>query len=412
MVTTFYPPANFGGDGQAVRRLTHALAGRGHEVDVIHNSDAYLALGGVEAELPVEPPGVRVHRLHSRYPILSSLAIHQLGQPVLHGRAIRDILAGGFDVIHFHNASMVGGPGVFGYGRGIKLYTAHEHWLVCPTHTLWRHNRELCTGRQCNRCALHYRRPPQTWRWGGHLTRSIAHIDEFLTLSHAAASNHARFDFPRTLRVVPAFLPDAESDVEPVQVAATRPYFLFVGRLSRIKGLHDVIPHFTGDGESELWVAGTGEEAEALRRLAAGSARVRFLGHQDPAQLRGLYRNAHAVVLPSVCHEVFPMVVLEAFREGTPIIARDLGPFPEIVAGSDGGLLFRSPEELGAAIQSLTVDPTLRARLGAAGRHAFETKWSESVAIGAYLDVIHEVAERRGISLDDPPAALAPARAT
>ncbi len=42
MVTTFYPPYNFGGDGIVVERLAAELADRGHHVEVIHCVDAFL----------------------------------------------------------------------------------------------------------------------------------------------------------------------------------------------------------------------------------------------------------------------------------------------------------------------------------------------------------------------------------
>ena len=44
MITTFYPPYNFGGDGIFIYRLSNALANRGHKVDIIHCKDAYLML--------------------------------------------------------------------------------------------------------------------------------------------------------------------------------------------------------------------------------------------------------------------------------------------------------------------------------------------------------------------------------
>ena len=47
----------------------------------------------------------------------------------------------GFDVINFHNISLVGGPGILEMGQALKLYMAHEHWLICPSHVLWRHQR-------------------------------------------------------------------------------------------------------------------------------------------------------------------------------------------------------------------------------------------------------------------------------
>lgn len=398
LVTTFYPPYHFGGDGQAVRHLAHALARRGHRVDVIHDIDAFRMLGdGADPEPLGEPEGVRVHGLQSPLGSLSCLATQQLGRPLVHGRRIRRILREGFDVIHFHNISLVGGPALLSYGAGIKLYTAHEHWLVCPTHVLWRHNREVCTGRECLRCVIRYRRPPQLWRSTSLLQRQSQHVDAFLTLSEFCAKKHAEFGFDRPLAVIPPFLPEADTASEASPATATRvpPYFLFVGRLEAIKGLQDVIPLFTGDGATEIWIAGSGSYESRLRQLAGAGRRVRFLGQQPADHLRQLYRDAIAVVVPSVAYEVFPTVVLEAFRESTPIVARRLGPFPEIVERSGGGLLFSTPDELHGSLSSLAADRRLRDNLGQAAGRAFKALWSEPVAIERYLDVIRDVARRR-----------------
>nr|MBP9201751.1 glycosyltransferase [Gemmatimonadales bacterium] len=184
-LTTFYPPHNFGGDGIGIQRLARGLVRAGHHVTVIHDVDAYNSLRqGAEPEAPPEPAGLEVIRLRSGLGTLSPLLTQQLGRPVVNGPRIARILdEGKFDVINFHNVSLIGGPGLFKYGRGLKLYMAHEHWLVCPSHVLWRHNRELCTGRQCFRCQVSYRRPPQLWRWTGYLERELRHVDAFIAMS-------------------------------------------------------------------------------------------------------------------------------------------------------------------------------------------------------------------------------------
>jgi glycosyltransferase involved in cell wall biosynthesis len=399
MITTFYPPANFGGDGHAVRRLAHALARRGHEVHVIHDLDAFRSLTSKPDRAPLpEPEGVHVHALQSALGVLSPLATQQLGRPVVHGREIRRILDGGFDVINFHNISLVGGPAILGFGEGIKLYTAHEHWLVCSSHILWRHNREICTGRECVRCVLNYGRPPQLWRAGTLLERESRHVDEFLTMSEFAASNHAQFGFERPMRVIPAFLPDVPP-IPPRAVGSgdVPPYLLFVGRLEAIKGVQDIIPRFAGEHGPQLWIAGTGDYEPELRALAKGMPRVQFLGFQSEDKLRLLYRDAIAVAIPSICYEVFPLVVLEAFREGAPIIARNFGPFPEIVHASEGGLLYDTLEEFDRAVIQLSSDAARREQMGRAAAAAFVRNWHEDVAMERYFAVIREVARRRGI---------------
>jgi glycosyltransferase involved in cell wall biosynthesis len=417
-VTTFYPPHHFGGDAVLVRHMAEALVRAGHQVDVIYDVDAYRALdrsdrdravdrGDLDAAALGGESGVRVHALRSRLGLLSPLLTHQLGRPVVHGRAIARLLGDGVDVVHYHNVSLVGGPGVLAYGDALKLYTAHEHWLVCPTHVLWRHDREACTTRQCLRCLAHYRRPPQIWRWTSLLERGARHIDAFCSPSMFSIEKHREFGFDRPMTLLPPFLPDealtagvssrggiADGLDGAIEQA---PRFLFVGRLERIKGLDDVIPLFTGaEGNAELWIAGDGTHEEPLRRLAAGAPRVRFLGRVEPIRVRRLLRKARALVVPSAGFEVFPLVLLEAFREGTPVIARRLGPFPEVVESSGGGLTFATGEELRAAIERLAADPEEARRLGANARASFETKWCERAFLERYFDLIATLARRQG----------------
>ncbi|MBF9033176.1 glycosyltransferase [Rhodobacterales bacterium HKCCE2091] len=389
MVTTFYPPYNFGGDGIYVQRMARALARRGHHVEVIHDTDGYRAMTGRDpGPAEPDPDGVVVHALGSRFPGLSALRTQQTGRPGAHGARIAEILGDRFDVIHYHNISLIGGPGVWRLGTGLKLHTAHEHWLVCPSHILWRDNRELCDAPRCLTCVVRHGRPPQLWRATGLIEREAHNVDAFLMLSRSAEANHRRFGFTPPTEVVPSFLPDvpplppAETPVHP------RPFFLFVGRLEIIKGLQDVIPAFTPDVPADLLIAGSGNYEPELRRLAEGRPNVRFLGHMRPDDLRRLYAEARAVITPSRCYEVFPLVVLEAFREGAPILARDLGPYPEIVEQSGGGLLFRDADDLGRSLVRLARDPDLAKRMGADGRRAFDMRWSEGVALGAYLDLI------------------------
>ena len=168
MLTTFYPPFNFGGDGIAVQRMARALVTRGHRVTVIHDVNSYEWLAGRHLpDQPVMQDGVEVIGLRSRLGVVSPLLTHQFGRPVVQGRAIEALLRERKpDVIIFGNISLLGGPGLLELGGdALKVYVAHEHWLVCPTHVLWRFNREPCDARACLRCVLSYGRPPQLWRW-------------------------------------------------------------------------------------------------------------------------------------------------------------------------------------------------------------------------------------------------------
>ncbi len=402
LINTFYPPYNFGGDGVYVRRFAHALARRGCEVHVLHDTETFKAMSSAPAsslEPLDEPPGVTVHRLASPLGPLASLLTHQTGRPLAHQKSLRAFFQQEFDVTHFHNVSLVGGPGILSMGSGVRLYTAHEHWLVCPTHILWRHNKELCDARECFKCQIAHRRPPQLWRNTDYLIRQAAHIDAFIALSRSSADNHRRFGFPYEMTVLPSFLPDAES--APATDGSrdrSRPYALFVGRLEIIKGLQDLIPAFGAAPDIDLLVVGDGDYGGELKRLAGDAPTIRFLGRLPPEEISALYAGAAAVILPSVCYEVFPLVALEAFRAGAPIVARNLGPFPEIIERSGAGVLFDDPAGAIAAVAGFAADKARRADYGARAKAAFAANWSENVALSAYFNLIAAKAAGKGLS--------------
>jgi glycosyltransferase involved in cell wall biosynthesis len=401
-VTTFYPPHNFGGDGIGAQRWARALVRRGHHVTVICDADVYelLRTGPAPAHV-VEEEGITVHRLRTRIAPLSVLLTHQAGRPVVNGARIRRILSdGSFDVIDYHNVSAIGGPGVLGMGSAIKLYTAWEHWLVCPSHVLWRHDREACTGRECLRCVLTYRRPPQLWRYTGALDRELRHVDAFIALSEFSRAKHKEFGFPRDMEVLPGFLPDPEAGAtRPVATGLSphhRPYFLFVGRLERIKGLDDVIPVFTRYADADLLIAGDGTHRARLEAIAAGNPRVRFLGTVRQEDLGRFYAHAVASLVPTAGYETFGFVIIEAFRRGTPVIARRIGPLPELVNACGGGATFQTPDELEQALRRVQHEAGLRDRLAAAAYQGFVERWTESAVMPRFFELLERVARQRG----------------
>ncbi|MEO5579906.1 MAG: glycosyltransferase family 4 protein [Gemmatimonadaceae bacterium] len=396
--TTFYPPFSFGGDAVGVQRLARALVRRGHQVTVVHDLDAYHTLhDGPRPTAPAADDGVEVIALESGVAPLSVLLTQQTGRPTLNARRLGEILGDGkFDVINFHNASLVGGPGLLSYGGATtRIYMAHEHWLVCPTHVLWRHNREVCDRRECFRCQLHYRRPPQLWRSNGYLDQQLRHVHAFIAMSEFSRDKHYEFGFPQKMEVMPYFLSDPDPTPSPTPAHATdsapphdRPYFLFVGRLEKIKGLEQVIPLFRHYDAADLLIAGDGNYSDQLRALAAGNERVTFLGRVPLEELKRYYHHAIATVVPSVCFETFGIIIIESFKERTPVIARRLGPFPEIMEQSDGGELFDTDAELLSAMHRLQTEPAYRERKACNAHRAYVERWSERAVIPQYLDIV------------------------
>ena len=394
LLTTFYPPYGFGGDAVFVARLAHALADQGNQVEVVHCLDSYHALHpGKPEHARAQHPNVQVHSLRSGYGTLSPLLSHQFGSASLKRDRIREIIrAVAPDVIHYHNISLLG-PEVLALGRGaeaLKLYTAHEYWLVCPTHVLWKFNSRACEKPECFQCTLMAWRPPQLWRYSGMLERYASEVDVFLAPSKFAARMHAQRGFPRAMTYLPSFV-----DIRPTppsQRPHPRPYFLFVGRLEAVKGVKSLVEIWSKVPDNDFLIAGDGSDAANLRALAADNSRVHFLGYRTQRELAPLYDHCIATIVPSLMYEVFTTVVLEAFAHKAPVIARDHGPLREMIEDSGGGMLYRSDEELLAAIARLSRDSSMREELGVAGFNTMTGKWSRAAHLENYLALIRDAA--------------------
>jgi glycosyltransferase involved in cell wall biosynthesis len=393
MVTTFYPPHSFGGDGVFVRRLAHALARRGHEVEILYGQGAFEALGdGGRREAGPEPDGVSVRPLARAAGRLGLLLDHQLGRPVLENRALAAALRrGGFDVIHFHNISLAGGPGLLRHGEALKLCTLHDYWFVCPMHVLWRLDREPCSRRTCLRCTLAGRRPPQLWRRTGAVAGAARCVDAFLAPSELSRRLHGVHGFPAPIQCLPHFaLPPPAGGPE----VSERPYFLSVGRLEKLKGVQVLLKVFRSYRGADLVLAGTGGYEPELRRMAADLPHVRFLGWVGEERLARLYRGALAVVVPSLCFETFGLVPVEAFAARIPAVVPAGGALAEVVAGG-GGLLYQDEDELAQLLAALQDRPEWRRGLGEAGYRNYLENYTEEIHLQRYFALIGELSRAR-----------------
>lgn len=404
MLTTFYPPYSFGGDGVSVQRMARALARRGHEVSVVHDENAFLSLGGqmpaVPSQTVTSQDGVEVIGLRSRLGMLSSLLVQQTGRAVLHSGRLRRLVADKRpDIVWHNNVSLMGAPGILDIAAPLRIYEAHEHWLVCPTHVLWRHDQKPCDARQCLRCVLGHRRPPQLWRATGMLDRQLNDMDLIIAKSRFSRDKHRAYGLKQDMSVLPLFMPPltaTPADNTGRGPVHPRPYFLFVGRLEKIKGVQDLMPAMMRHGQADLLIAGDGDYAGTLRAQAAGNPHVHFLGRLAPEALAAYYASAIASLVPSLCYETFGAILIESFRIGTPVIARRIGPFPEIVETAGGGLLFDTQDDLVAAMAQMQNASGTRARFATAALRAFDTHWREDRVLSAYGTALSRAARAKG----------------
>jgi glycosyltransferase involved in cell wall biosynthesis len=415
-LTTFYPPYSFGGDAIQLHRLAHALGDSGHHVDVVHCEDSYHLLHPGEPPVKyADHPNVKRHGLRSGYKSLSPLLTQQTGRLFLKRKVIDALLESRpYDVIHFHNISLLG-PEVLSllpsHGQAVKIYTTHEHWLVCPTHVLWKFNQAPCEKPDCLRCTIQAKRPPQLWRYTGLLDRMAKHVDQFVAPSRFTARMHAERGFSQPVAHLPNFIDRVDADwQDPAPRPQAAPYFLFVGRLELIKGLQTLIPLWNCFPKHDLLVAGTGSYEMELRAMAAGNPRIKFLGPLSQRDLGALYYHAITCIVPSITYETFGMASVEAFARKTPAIVRDLGGLPEVVHDSGGGFVYRTDDELVRAMEQLAGSPMLRNELGEKGYAGFIRSWCREAHLKSYFEYLDGAAQRRFGSLPWLESVIEPAQ--
>ena len=188
-------------------------------------------------------------------------------------------------------------------------------------------------------------------------------------------------------------------DPAPYQARAPRPrtldpairegrYLLFLGRLARRKGvdvLLDAVAKLSLNGAPQVVVAGAGDERPALEsrtRQLGLQDRVHFIGRVEGTEKIYLLQNALCTVMPSRVWEAFPLVLMESYAAGRPVVGSAVPGIADLVDEGETGLLV--PEEdsaaLAQALHQLLVNPDQADRLGrSAHRVASAYSW-ESVA--------------------------------
>jgi glycosyltransferase involved in cell wall biosynthesis len=169
------------------------------------------------------------------------------------------------------------------------------------------------------------------------------------------------------------------------------PYFLYVGRVDVEKGCRGLVDAFLdwrrrGSEPATLVLMGT--IALKLPRHPA----VRALGFRPDSEKHDAIAGATALVMPSP-HESFSFVILEAWSQGTPVLATARSP---VLRGhlerSGAGLLFdRAPGDFGAAAGALVADEALGKALGERGRAYVEARYRWPRITGQYLGFLGEV---------------------
>ncbi len=277
------------------------------------------------------------------------------------------------------------------------VMTLHDYKLICPSYLMLNRGSvcEDCHGRDFIHCLLNRCHKDSLAASGVYCIESYLNrwlgkygaVRYFICPSRFSLKKHVEHGIPEgRLVYIRNFINAAE--YEPTY--ATGDYVLFVGRLSREKGIRtllravqnlDVPVRIVGDGPLR---------AEYDRHVQEhDTAHVTFEGYKSGDDLRRLYANAAFLVIPSECYENAPMTILEACAYGKPVIGSRIGGISEMIEPGRTGLLFTPGEadELAACIRTLWPDESLRSKMGRAARQKVQKEFSSEAHYEQLMDL-------------------------
>ena len=126
-------------------------------------------------------------------------------------------------------------------------------------------------------------------------------------------------------------------------------YALYFGRLSKEKGILNLINAFAKCNKGNLYIAGEGPEKENIEKIIKENKiedRVKLLGFLNKEQMTDVTRKCKFVVVPSIWYENCPYSVLETLAIGKPIIGSNMGGIPELVIDNENGFIYNTVDEL------------------------------------------------------------------
>jgi len=156
----------------------------------------------------------------------------------------------------------------------------------------------------------------------------------------------------------------------------------WVGRMTGVKDTGVVLQAVAAlrarGVDAVVCLVGDGPDRESLEELAyeLGIARAAyFAGYQS--DIAGFYRLFDTFFLPSV-NEGTPVSAIEALATGTPVVANRVGGVPDVVRDGIDGFLVEPGDIESAAerLETLARDPTLRTKLGDAGRERVRGRYA------------------------------------
>lgn len=276
-----------------------------------------------------------------------------------------------YDLIHVQNFFPLLSPSVYyaAKSQGVPVVQAlHNYRLFCADATLFRDGQicEKCIGKRLAWPAIrHACYRDKAVASTALVVMQTAHrvmptwtkkVDMFVTLTQFMRDKYIEAGFPEDkLMVKPNFV----SDVPEVGQGDGN-FACYVGRLYKEKGIETLLRAWDTVGETlPLKIIGDGPLAEQVTDATEKNPNITYLGRQPLDEVYRTMGDAKLLVFPSEWYEPFGRVAIEAYAQGTPVIATGSGGIGELIESGRTGLVFEpgNSDNLAAKVKQLLENP-------------------------------------------------------
>ena len=233
------------------------------------------------------------------------------------------------------------------------VFTAHDVQAICPAITMMDNNKcvcELCMHGKYYNCIK------KSCNKGSKAKSIIGAIEGYYYRYKKIYTDKIKYiitpsEFYRTkfiddginpnkIEAIHNFIIASDYDVE----TEIGDYALYFGRLSKEKGINNLIEAFKKCKTGKLYIAGDGPEKENIEKFIKDnnlSKKVKLLGFLNKEQVTEYVRKARFIVVPSIWYENCPYSVMETLAIGKPVIGADIAGIPELVINNENGFVYK-----------------------------------------------------------------------
>ena len=175
-------------------------------------------------------------------------------------------------------------------------------------------------------------------------------------------------------------------------------YALYFGRLSKEKGILNLINAFKKCKKGTLYIAGEGPEKDTIENIIKENKlekRVKLLGFLNKEEMTEVTRKCKFVVVPSIWYENCPYSVLETLAIGKPVIGSNMGGIPELVSDNENGYIYDTIEELTEKMNMLFSDEEIVKKFSKKSKKLAKEKYDREVYYSELKNIYDKVVEER-----------------